>query len=371
MTLANVISKVFEKVLLSRLLPFLNTLPNQFGLKPKHGTEQCVFILKECLQYYVQHGSVVFTCYLDASMAFDKISHVLLFQKLLEIGVPMYLIRVLWFWYRNQMLCVRWNNEYSDKFYIQNGVRQGGILSPLLYNIYVNNLSKNLNKVPAGCCINNVLINHLMYADDVVLIAPSMKGLQKLIDQCFLYGQDHNISFNTTKTVCMAVSKKGGMAQRCEPCLYLGSERILCVDKHKYLGYIMSNDTSDNEDIQRQIRSLYVSANILRRKFYCCSDYIKIMLFKSYCSSMYGSSLWCHFSKSVFSRLRVAYNNSLRSLLGLPRWCSATQMFVLCDSMTFAANLRKSRHSLLKRLEHSGNVYTYYLFDFIGKNAFI
>ena len=143
------------------------------------------------------------------------------------------------------MLCVRWNNEYSDKFYIQNGVRQGGILSPLLYNIYVNNLSKNLNKVPAGCCINNVLINHLMYADDVVLIAPSMKGLQKLIDHCFLYGQDHNISFNTTKTVCMAVSKKGGMAQRCEPCLYLGSERILCVDKHKYLGYIMSNDTSD------------------------------------------------------------------------------------------------------------------------------
>ena len=49
-TLANVISKVFEKVLLSRLLPFLNTLPNQFGFKPKHGTEQCVFILKECLQ---------------------------------------------------------------------------------------------------------------------------------------------------------------------------------------------------------------------------------------------------------------------------------------------------------------------------------
>ena len=119
----------------------------------------------------------------------------------------------------------------------------------------------------------------------------------------------------------------------------------------------MSNDTSDNEDIQRQIGSLYVSANILRRKFYCCSDYIKIMLFKSYCSSMYGSSLWCHFSKSVFSRLGVAYNNSLRSLLGLPRWRSATQMFVLCDSMTFAANLRKSRHSLLKRLEHSGNVY--------------
>ena len=93
-TLANVISKVFDKVLLSRLLPFLNTLPNQFGFKPKHGTEQSVFILKECLQYYVQHGSVVFTCYLDASMAFDKISHVLLFQKLLEIGVPMYLIRV-------------------------------------------------------------------------------------------------------------------------------------------------------------------------------------------------------------------------------------------------------------------------------------
>ena len=121
-----------------------------------------------------------------------------------------------------------------------------------------------------------------MYADDVVLIAPSMKGLQKLIDQCFLYGQDHNIiTFNTTKTVCMAVSKNGGLTQRCGPCLYLGSERILCVDKHKYLGYIMSNDTSDNEHIQRQIRSLYVSANIFRRKFYYAVTILKSCCLKA------------------------------------------------------------------------------------------
>ena len=83
-TLSSVISnyKVFEKILNERIVNYLDTLPNQFGFKPKHGTEQCIFVLKECLRFYVEHGSNVFTCYLDASMAFDKISHVLLFRKL-------------------------------------------------------------------------------------------------------------------------------------------------------------------------------------------------------------------------------------------------------------------------------------------------
>ena len=66
---------------------------------------------------------------------------------------------------------------------ITNGVRQGGVLSPLLFNLYIHELSSALNSINAGCCLGH-LINHLLYADDVVLVARSAKGLQRLLDTC-------------------------------------------------------------------------------------------------------------------------------------------------------------------------------------------
>ena len=67
---------------------------------------------------------------------------------------------------------------------MSSGVRQGGILSPILLNIYVDDLSAKLINLKIGCKINDVYVNRLMYADDTVLIAPSYTAMQKLIDCC-------------------------------------------------------------------------------------------------------------------------------------------------------------------------------------------
>ena len=133
--LSSVISKVFEKLLLSRTESYIKTSENQFGFKQGHGTELCVLTLKEIVRYYTSQGSNIFTCYLDASMAFDKISHILLFRKLFSRNIPTYLIRILWFWYRNQYLVVKWQNKFSEEIHVNNGVRQGGIISPLVLNV--------------------------------------------------------------------------------------------------------------------------------------------------------------------------------------------------------------------------------------------
>ena len=84
--LASIVSKVLEKILLNRLYIFLDTCSNQFGFKKKHSTDQCVFVLKELIDSYRMLNGSVFTCFLDASKAFDReITHYYLTSYMPEV----------------------------------------------------------------------------------------------------------------------------------------------------------------------------------------------------------------------------------------------------------------------------------------------
>ena len=91
-------------------------------------------------------------------------------------------------------------------------MRQGSILSPFLFAFYMNQLSQTLNKFNIGCFIGQHCLNNILYADDICCIAPSCKGLQKLLDVCYEYAQSHDISFNCSKTKIMMF--KTGMSKR-------------------------------------------------------------------------------------------------------------------------------------------------------------
>ena len=100
-------------------------------------------------------------CFLDASKSFDRVKHSVLFDKLVQRGVPGYIVRILCYWYAHQTMCVRWGSSISSSFRVFNGVRQGGILSPHLFNVYVDDLSQILNRCRTGCLSGNITINHL------------------------------------------------------------------------------------------------------------------------------------------------------------------------------------------------------------------
>ena len=82
-------------------------------------------------------------------------------------------------------------------FSISNGVRHGGILSPKLFSVYIDDLSDKLVKCKVGCYIDNLCINHVMYADDICLMAPSPAALQELIDICYDFSVQNDLSFNS------------------------------------------------------------------------------------------------------------------------------------------------------------------------------
>ena len=136
--LSSVISKVFENVILYRLEKYLWTTNKQFRYKAGHSTDLCVYALIEFIEYFKRRSTSVYVAFLDARKAFDKINHWILFKKLIARRVPIYLVKVLCFWYQNQSMYIKWGSTFSGKFHVTNGVRQGGVLSPLLFNVYVN-----------------------------------------------------------------------------------------------------------------------------------------------------------------------------------------------------------------------------------------
>ena len=131
----------------------------------------------------------------------------------------------------------RWNYLLSDKFCVTNIVKQGGILSPLLFDIYMGGLSISLNEKAISSFIKILKFNHLMFADDMILFSPSVKGLKYLINVCHGYGASDGITFNKAKTVCMHVLSNKVRWTTGSPCVKLSTERTSFVKQITYLGH--------------------------------------------------------------------------------------------------------------------------------------
>ena len=109
-------------IILNRLSEYLDTHGNQFGFKPKLGTDTCIYALKEIISSYSRLIGSVFTC-------FDRVKHFALFTKLIRRDTPVFIVRLLLFWYSHQSMCVRWGGCISSKF----NVRQEGVLYAYLF----------------------------------------------------------------------------------------------------------------------------------------------------------------------------------------------------------------------------------------------
>ena len=286
-----VASKIFELILLDRYNDYFMTSGNQFGFKQYHSTEMCIFTLKYIIEYYRNLDSAMYICFLDASKAFDKVNHWNLFYKLLNRNVPCIVVRILLCWYTTQLFYVNWDHTLSEPFNVTNGVRQGGILSPILFNVFMDDLSVLLNKEYIGCYLQGVPYNHLFYADDSVLLAPSPSALQKLINICDAYATDVELTYNTKKTVCMSILPKWLKVNNGFQ-FELSGNTLSYTNEHKYLGVYIRNDCMDGSDIQQQVRSIYARGNIIIAKFSNCDVNVKTRLFKTFCNSFYGAIIF-------------------------------------------------------------------------------
>ena len=195
-------------------------------------------------------------CLLDCSKAFDKCMFDKLFTKLINMGLPHIVVRVLVFIYEEQTGWVTLAGKQSSVFSLTNGTRQGSVLSPVIFSVYLDDLLKELRSQELGCSIGGCWYGACGYADDIILLAPNREVLQRMLSVCEAYADSHNLVFSTdpvpakSKTKCIYFCGRPGKVQYPDP-VQLGGAALPWVEGADHLGHRLSQMANMNNDCQR------------------------------------------------------------------------------------------------------------------------
>ena len=175
----------------------------------------------------------VFGCFLDASKAFDGVSHLKLFSKLLEKNLPPAIIRLLFSWYRDQKFSIKLFQRISQ-FLIE-------LDKAVFYHPYFSlfELLTRLESQGVGCYWSHYFIGALGYADDTVLLAPSASALRMMLNTCCQFANDYNLLFNPGKTQLVRFSLPcSSPSPSTLPTFLFADQTLKLADSAFHLGHI-------------------------------------------------------------------------------------------------------------------------------------
>ena len=364
--LSSIFLKLFEYCLLGKISPYLSFNDRQHGFRPKYSTSTACLVLKETVLNYMHSGSSVYACFIDIRKAFDSVNHKILLEKLSHQKIPKVFVNLIKFWYSNQKVNVKFGHVMSKSFLICNGVRQGGVLSGLFFNLYIDSILNNISNMRSGCKLGITPANIIAYADDIVLLAPSAFSLRLLIKKVHTLASELELKFNSGKTKCMIFSLRHEKSPAIAPFLLEGKP-IEFVTTFKYLGFMIQCNLKNNEDIDNARNKFYKEFNCLLRKFHFVSKDILLFLFKQYCLQFYGSELWINNNNSAgsFKQFKIGYHKAIKKILKVST--HESNHFV-CQE----AGLYTFDHYINKQKILAGLRFMYNPCDFIKKtNAFL
>jgi len=235
--------KLFCSVLHSRLTTFIddkNLIPvHQIGFQARTRTADHVFTLKCLVDKYISKCTKgrLYTCFVDFKSAFDSISRISLYYKLLKLGIGGRFLKFLRDMYSTVYYCVKLPDGLTENFQSFVGVKQGCVLSPTLFNLFVADLPNIFDNTCDPVSLNNYSLSCLMFADDLVLMSESSCGLQSALNKLHSYCSTWGLEVNADKTKILIFNKSGRLLK---DKFYFGTKLIDNTNKYKYLGIIFS-----------------------------------------------------------------------------------------------------------------------------------
>ena len=199
-------SKAFEIICLSSVFGnWLYSDELQFGFKKGRGCRDAIYTLRGIVSHINSNGSTTVVCALDVTKAFDKMNHFALYIELMDRNIPKSFLYVLIYWYSKCIAFVRWGHAVSKQFHVVAGVRQGGILSPCLFAIFIDSVIKKLRVAGYGAYIGWFYFGCTLYANDIMSVCHSVSAMQKMLDICSQQAQLLDFSLNTVKSVALRI----------------------------------------------------------------------------------------------------------------------------------------------------------------------
>jgi hypothetical protein len=274
--------------------------------------KQCTNVVNETISYYNFNKTNVHLLLLDASKAFDRVKYCKLFQELLNRNVLPVILILLSVMYINKKLQVKWKSKTCEGFSVLNGVKQAGVLSPILFAVYVDGLLQKLENSGVGCYVGYKFVGAIAYADDLILLAPTVTALRKLITICEMYAAEYDIKFNGSKSRYMVY--KGRECTVYNTDIYVNCDKVECVTSADHLGHRLST-VDKNSMVNTAISHFWRSFNLFMANFGHSYALVKNQLFKQYCCSYYGAPLW---SINDCQNICVAWRKALRIIWNVP-----------------------------------------------------
>ena len=322
--LSSPLAKLFDKIILHKYSDVFTTSDMQFGFKEHSSTTKCTFALTETVNYFRKNKSNVYVMLLDATKAFDKVNYVKLFYQLIDRGLNPFIIRCLLYMYTHQCLNVSWNNSQSKYFSTTNGVKQGGVLSPILFSVYIDELLTRLKHSGYGCMVGHVYCGAFAYADDIALVAPTTHALKAMCDICTNFAHEYDIQFNTAKCQLIKYGESDDVP------FYFNGTLIEYVRHGVHLGHSIGPVTHCYM-VRDVTRDFLTHLNGILANFNYCDLQTKYRLFVSYCTSYYGSCLW-DLQHKLVDTFYTTWRKAIRRLFGLPRnaHCNLLPLVAAC-----------------------------------------
>ena len=236
--ISSCLSKVFTKIMQKRLNDYCienNVISaNQCGFREQFQTDDNFFLLNSIVQSYIHCKSKpLFVVFVDFKKKFDCINREILFYKLQKYGITGKFYQVIKSMYQNAQFCVKTENGVTKSFLSTTGVKQGCNLSPLLSNLYQNDLRDIFDDTCDPVRLVNMHVNSLSWADDLILLSDSQTGLQNCLNKLNDFCKKWHLPVNTLKTKCMVIRKR----KQNNLCTYhFNNSYIEMVEEYVYLG---------------------------------------------------------------------------------------------------------------------------------------
>lgn len=305
------LGKFFCLILNQRLTEFVveNKLlhTSQIGFLSKNRSSDHIFTLRTLIDNYIhKHNTKLYACFVDFKKAFDSIWHDGLLHRLLNYGIGGKMFRLIKNLYSKSSCAIKIDKYRTPFFKYLRGVRQGCILSPLLFNLFLNELPRTLNyKITDPVLLpNGEKLNTLLYADDLVLFSRSKVGLQNCLNSLESFCSTWLLEVNLNKTKIMIFQKTARKPKNIQ--FHYKNKQIEIAQEYTYLGIKLS-PTGNFTLAQKTLCEKASNAMFKIHKYTNISKLSHRLAFKIFDATIlpiltYGGEVWAVSTKSTFDK---------------------------------------------------------------------